>query len=85
MKPVAWQVSLLMIRAFFNVSDVDYTVSGVQGPYKALNNSPLFNLMEPMKLNETEYPDNLDKYKEVTAHQKVSHSFDEVMVYSQPI
>ena len=47
-------------------------------PYKALNNSPLFNLMEPLKLDETEYPDKLDRYKEVTAHLKVSHSFDEV-------
>ena len=59
-------------------TDVDYTVADVQGPYKALNNSPLFNLMEPLKLDETEYPDNLDRYEEVTAHLKVSHSFDEV-------
>ena len=27
-------------------TDVDYTVADVQGPYKVLNNSPLFNLME---------------------------------------
>ena len=59
-------------------TDVNYTVSDVQGPYKALNNSPLFNLMEPLKLDETEYLDNLERYEEVTAHLKVSHSFDEV-------
>ena len=58
--------------------DVNYTVSDVQGPYKALNNCPLFNLMEPLKLDETEYPDNLERYKEVTAYLKASHSFDEV-------
>ena len=34
--------------------------------------------MEPLKLDETEYPDNLERYKEVTAHLKVFHSFDEV-------
>ena len=59
-------------------TDVDYTVADVQGPYKALNNSPLFNLMELLKLNEAECPDSLDRYEEVTAHLKVSHSFDEV-------
>ena len=49
-----------------------------KSPYKVLNNSPLFNLMEPLKSDETEYPDNLDSYEEVTAHLKVSHSFDKV-------
>ena len=34
--------------------------------------------MEPLKLDETKYPYNLDRYEEVTAHLKVSHSFDEV-------
>ena len=59
-------------------TDVDYTVFGVQGPYKALNNSPLFSQMEPLKLDETKYSDNLDRHEEVTAHLNVSHSFDEV-------
>ena len=55
-------------------TDMDYTVFGVQGPYKALNNSLLFSQMEPLKLDETKYPENLDRYEEVTAHLKVSHS-----------
>ena len=59
-------------------TDVDYTVLDVQGPYKALNNSILSNLMEPLKIDEAKYPDNLDRYEEVTTHLKVSHSFDEV-------
>ena len=59
-------------------TDVNYTVFDVQGPYKDLKNSPLFNLMEPLKLDKTEYPDNLDRYGEVTAHLKVFNSFDEV-------
>ena len=59
-------------------TEVNYTAPKIQSPFKTINNSPLFNLMEHSEHDSSDEIDLPDRYEEVTAHLKVSHSFDEV-------
>ena len=59
-------------------TEVNYTAPKIQSPFKTINNSPLFNLMEFSNHDSSDEIYLPDRYEEVTAHLKVSHSFDEV-------
>ena len=59
-------------------TEVNYTAPKIQSPFKTINNSPLFNLMEFLEHDRSDEIDLSDRYEKVTAHLKVSHTFDEV-------
>ena len=63
-------------------TELNYTVSVTEGPYKILNNSPLFGSMEPLEFNASSDCSSDDRFEEVTAEVKPSNCFDEVSAVS---